>query len=69
MQIDANGFLQPVAGLRLSDEFIANVAKKGIPTFLAAGAVPMTGFMDYLQGQKQKEQRQMNNLLGYGGFM
>ncbi len=69
MQIDANGFLQPVAGLRLSDEFIANVAKKGIPTFLAAGAVPMTGFMDYLQGQKQEEQRQMNNLLGYGGFM
>jgi len=55
--------------LRLSDEFIANVAKKGIPTFLAAGAVPMTGFMDYLQGQKQEEQRQMNNLLGYGGFM
>ena len=69
MKIDANGFLQPVAGLRLSDEFIANVAKKGIPTFLAAGAVPMTGFMDYLQGQKQEEQRQMNNLLGYGGFM
>ena len=69
MQIDTPDGNKSVAGLRLSDEFIANVAKKGIPTFLAAGAVPMTGFMDYLQGQKQEEQRQMNNLLGYGGFM
>lgn len=65
MQIDTPDGNKSVAGLRLSDEFIANVAKKGIPTFLAAGAVPMTGFMEYLQDQNKNERRQMSSLLGY----
>lgn len=56
MRIQTDTGVEDVAGLRLTPEFIQNAAKKGIPTWMIAGGVGLSGLMEYLQ-QKREEQK------------
>ena len=58
---------QSVYALDLDDLFVEQAAKKGIPTWMIAGGLGLSGLLEYMKEQKENRQGNMNNLLGFGG--